>query len=227
MRRREISLAETADLTVAVSADEKKSLLELAPSAVIEILPNIFEIPTKAPPGPEGRHNVLFVGGFWHAPNGDAAKWFVEHIWPRIFAVSPDNQFLIVGSNPGKDILDLGQARGVEVVGYVDDLGPLYDAARVSVAPLRFGAGAKGKVGQSMAYGLPVVATSIGAEGMGAEGGVHLLIGDDPDTFASHVIALLRDDGLWINTQSNARKLIDARFSVSALTERVEELFRA
>jgi glycosyltransferase involved in cell wall biosynthesis len=227
MKRCEIALAKAADITIAISADEKKALLELAPTAVIEILPNIFEIPAKAPPGPEGRRDVLFLGGFWHTPNGDAAKWFIERIWPRVSAAAPDAHFLIAGSNPGEDILALGQIKGVEVLGYVADLKPLYDAARVCVAPLRFGAGVKGKVGQSMAYGLPVVATSIGAEGMRLPNGEHLLVADDPEAFAEHVINLLRDDALWTRTQAQARNYVEMQFSVAAVTERVETLFHA
>jgi len=227
MKRREISLCKAADITIAISADEKKTLLELAPTAVIEILPNVFEIPAKAPPGPEGRRDVLFLGGFWHRPNGDAAKWFVEHIWPRVSAMAPDSRFLIAGSNPGADVLALGRTEGVEVLGYVANLELLYNSARVCVAPLRFGAGVKGKVGQSMAYGLPVVATSIGAEGMCLQDGEHLLIGDDPNVFAQHVIALMQDDRLWIKMQAKAREFVEAQFSVRALTEKVEHLFHA
>ncbi len=227
MYQLEVSLAMSADVTIAISADEKKALLELAPAAVIEIVPNIFELSAKSPPGPQGRRDVLFLGGFWHQPNGDAVKWFVEKIWPLVGAAAQECRFLIAGSNPGVDILALSEIEGVEVLGYVADLEPLYNAARVCVAPLRYGAGVKGKVGEAMAYGLPIVVTSIGAQGMCVQDCEHFLVADDPDAFAQHVIDLLRDDALWIKTQVKAREFVESQFSVRALTEKVENLFHA
>jgi glycosyltransferase involved in cell wall biosynthesis len=221
----EVSLANAADITVAVSADEKKAMLDLAPLAVVEVLPNIFEFQDKLPPGPSQRRGVLFLGGFWHTPNADAAIWFVKDIWPLILSKAPDCRFFIAGSNPGPDILALAKAPNVEVLGYVADLDPLYDSVRICVAPLRFGAGVKGKVGQSMAHGVPVVTTSIGAEGMQLQDGEQLLIADEPESFARHVLALLHDDALWTRTQTQARDFVQTRFSPKALSAKVEALF--
>jgi len=225
MQALEISLAEAADITIAVSDDEKGALLALAPSAVIDVLPNIFELPAAPPPGPQGRRDVLFLGGFWHKANGDAVAWFVREIWPRILAEAPGCRFLIAGSNPGPDVVALAAAANVEVLGYVESLGPLYDAARVCVAPLRFGAGIKGKVGQSMAYGLPVVATTIGGEGMRLRDGEHLFIADDPEIFARRVVDLLKEDALWRAIQTKARAFVESHFSVTALSDKVDALF--
>jgi O-antigen biosynthesis protein len=226
MQGLEIALAEAADITIAISDDEKKALLALAPSANIDVLPNIFELPAAPSPGPQGRCDVLFLGGFWHKANGDAVAWFVREIWPRILAAAPDCRFLIAGSNPGPDVVALAAATNVVVLGHVEDLAPLYSAARVCVAPLRYGAGVKGKVGQSMAYGLPVVATAIGAEGMGLSDGEHLLIADEPEAFARRVVDLLGDDTLWRAIQTKARAFVESQFSVAALSDKVEALFR-
>jgi glycosyltransferase involved in cell wall biosynthesis len=225
MKRLEVSLANAADITVAVSADEKKTMLSLAPLAVVEVLPNIFEFQDRSPAGPSQRRGVLFLGGFWHTPNADAAIWFVKDIWPLILAKAPDCRFFIAGSNPGPDVLALAKTPNVEVLGYVADLDPLYDSVRICVAPLRFGAGVKGKVGQSMAHGVPVVATSIGAEGMQLQDGEQLLIADEPELFARHVLALLGDDALWTRTQTQARDFVQTRFSPKALNAKVEALF--
>lgn len=225
MKTLEVSLAKAADLTIAISADEKKAVLELAPLAVVEVLPNIFEMPSAPPPGPQGRHGVMFVGGFWHRPNADAVAWFIKEIWPRVLAEAPDCRFFVAGSNPGHEVLAMGKTPNVEILGYVPDLEPLYNSARVCVAPLRFGAGVKGKVGQSMAHGLPVVATSVGAEGMQLRDGEHLLIADEPEAFARQVLLLLRDNELWLRTQKQAREFVDSRFSSQALTDKVGALF--
>jgi glycosyltransferase involved in cell wall biosynthesis len=227
MKKLELSLVGASDVTIAISAGEKQAILDLAPLAVVDVLPNIFEISSEFPPGPAGRRNVLFLGGFWHKPNSDAVVWFVDEIWPRVLAQMPDCRFLIAGSNPGHEILALSRAPGVEVLGYIGDLEPLYNAARVCVAPLRFGAGVKGKVGQSMAYGLPVVTTAIGAEGMLSNDDEHLLIADDAEAFAEKVLELLRDDALWIETQALARRFVETHFSVRALNDKVKALFNA
>jgi glycosyltransferase involved in cell wall biosynthesis len=223
----ELTAARAADITVAISGIEKESMLERLPRAVIEVLPNVFQIPPGSPPGSSGRRNVFFVGGFWHRPNSDAVIWFVESIWPRIRAGAPDVRFVIAGSNPGPEVLALAKVPGVEVMGWVADLAPLFDAARVFVAPLRYGAGVKGKVGQSLVHGLPVVATSVGAEGMQLVDGVHLLIADDPERFADQVLRLLVDDELWNRLQREARDYVERSFSVEALREKVAALFHA
>ncbi len=225
MKALEISIAKAADVTIAVSIEEKMAMLELAPTAVVEVLPNIFEIPPGAFKGTEGRKNVLFVGGFWHKPNSDAVIWFVENIWPLIHVMAPDCSFIIAGSNPGPEVVDLAKHAGVDVIGYVEDLQPLYDSVRVCVAPLRYGAGVKGKVGQSMACGLPVVATSIGAEGMRQHDHQHILVADDPESFAAHVLNLLKDDALWADIQREGRRLIEASFSIDAVSDQVKDLF--
>lgn len=226
MRNLEISIVERADITIAVSVEEKEAMLELASTADIRVLPNIFEIPPGAPKGTMDRKNVLFLGGFLHRPNGDAVTWFVENIWPLIQIAEPGCRFIIAGSNLGPEIIALAKHSGVDVVGYVEDLQPLYDSARVCVAPLRFGAGIKGKVGQSMAYGVPVVATSTGVEGMRQHGHQHILVADEPEGFAAHVLALLKDDDLWVSLQREGRRFVEANLSIDALNDTVRDLFR-
>jgi hypothetical protein len=225
MKAIEVTAARAADITIAVSDDEKSAMLDLVPSAVVRVLPNIFMMPTTIPPGIDKRGDLFFVGGFWHQPNGDAVTWFVEKIWPQIRNQIPECRFRIAGSNPGEEVLALAKVPGVEVLGFVPDLTPLFDSARVFIAPLRYGAGVKGKVGQSLVYGLPVVTTSIGAEGMNLLDGEHALIADDPDSFASEVVRLLRDDALWARLQAQGRAFAQSNFSVESIREKVEDLF--
>jgi glycosyltransferase involved in cell wall biosynthesis len=101
---------------------------------------------------------------------------------------------------------------GVIVAGWVPDLVPLYRRARLSVAPLRFGAGVKGKVGEAMAAGVPVVATTIAAEGLDLGDG-EIAVADDPDEMAACIVALLDDDEAWQDQSEAARAAIDRRFS--------------
>jgi hypothetical protein len=215
----ETACAAAADVTLAVTEDERSALLTLVPDAVVEVLPNVFEIPTDAPAGPENRAGLFFVGGFWHKPNSDAVRWFVKDIFPRLRREIPELVFSIAGANAGDEVLALAREPGVEVLGFVEDLEPLYRRHRVFVAPLRYGAGMKGKVGQSLAYGLPVVATSIGAEGMGLQNDLHLLVADDEDAFAAQILRLLKDNELWARLSTNGREHLRKRYSVEAVRD--------
>jgi glycosyltransferase involved in cell wall biosynthesis len=225
MKAIEVAAARAADITVAVSTDEKSAMLDLVPDAVIDILPNVFVMPPTLPPGVDKRSGVLFVGGFWHRPNGDAVTWFVEKIWPQVRRQLPECRCRIAGSNPDDEVLALAAVPGVEILGFVPDLTPLFDSARVFIAPLRYGAGVKGKVGQGLVQGLPVVTTSIGAEGMNLVDGEHALIADDPDSFASEVVRLLRDDALWTRLQAQGVALARSNLSVEVVREKVANLF--
>ena len=112
------------------------------------------------------RRNILFVGGFAHAPNEDAAIWFATRVWPLVRAHHPDYRLCLVGADPGDAVAALARA-DVLVTGYIpeEELAAYYASARVAVAPLRFGAGMKGKVLEAMRYGVPCVATTFGAQG--------------------------------------------------------------
>lgn len=225
MRELELACVRSADVTLAVSELERQLLLDLVPELVVETLPNVFITPKAPPPGIQGRQDLLFLGGFWHQPNADAVLWFADQILPLIRAEAPEIVFRIAGSNPTPEVLALGDRPGIEVLGYVPDLTAIFDAARVFVAPLRYGAGMKGKVGQAMISGLPVVATGIGAEGMGAEDGQDLLIAEVPQDFADRVITLLREDALWLRLQAQGRALIEATLSETVVAERLARLF--
>ncbi len=216
-RELELACARSADVTLAITLDEKRALLDLAPEVAVEVLPNVFELPPAPRPGPEGREGIFFVGGFWHQPNGDAMTWFVGRIWPLIRQAAPEAVLRIAGSNMGEDVLALGKEPGVELLGFVPDLAPLFDRHRVFVAPLRYGAGMKGKVGQSLAYGLPVVATAIGAEGMGLADGRHILVADEEEAFAGEVLRLMRDDALWTRLADEGRLQVERTLSVEAV----------
>jgi glycosyltransferase involved in cell wall biosynthesis len=126
----------------------------------------------------------------------------------------------IVGSDMPADIQRL-KAKDVEPLGYVPDVNPLFEQARVFVAPLRHGAGMKGKVGHALSFGLPVVTTSIGAEGIGLISGETALISDDPDEFANMVARLYTDEGLWTRLSSSGRELIASRFSEGVVKEKL------
>jgi polysaccharide pyruvyl transferase CsaB len=154
-----------SDVVLAITEDEKKAILAEAPEAAVKIVPNIHEVVNNVRPFGK-RKGLIFIGGFLHKPNEDAVVFFVEEILPLIRKILPDVTFVCVGSDPSERILALA-SDGITVTGYVPDVSPIFENSRVFVSPLRYGAGMKGKIGQSMGYGLPVVTTTIGAEGIG------------------------------------------------------------
>jgi glycosyltransferase involved in cell wall biosynthesis len=160
-------------------------------------MPPMFEIPILLPIRPRQHKSrdreVLFIGGFRHQPNLDGLLWFTESIWPLLHDKVPGVLLTIIGSNPPPEIFALRSLRGVNVLGFVLDVIPYLERAMVSIAPLRFGAGMKGKVIEAMAAGVPVVTTSFGVQGLGAVNGEHLLVADEPAAFAEHLISLLEN----------------------------------
>ncbi|MGH3936641.1 MAG: glycosyltransferase [Pseudonocardiaceae bacterium] len=209
-RELELGLVRAADLTLVVSEHEQHLLRDLVPEADVRVLSNVHH-PAGEVPGPRGRAGLLFVGSFDHLPNRDAVGWMVHDVLPLVHRRHPATVLHVVGSNPPPDVLDLATDT-VEVHGWVPDLAALHQRCRVSVAPLRFGAGVKGKVGESMAAGLPTVCTAVAVEGMGLIDGQHVLVAADATGFADQVVTLLDDDALWRTLSQAGASAITERF---------------
>jgi GT2 family glycosyltransferase len=195
-REIELRVTSTADVALVHSTYELELLQQALPGTTVDLFPLIHDPVEYVVPLPE-REGVCFVGGFRHPPNADGIRWFVETTWPLVRAVVPDARLYIVGSHMPPDIRDLEGRLGVHAVGFVDDLERFLARRRLSVAPLRYGAGAKGKVAGSLAQGVPVVSTPIGAEGMQLSPGENVLVGGTPEELAGHVVTLLTDDHAW------------------------------
>ncbi|GBQ19221.1 hypothetical protein AA12717_0177 [Gluconacetobacter sacchari DSM 12717] len=212
-RDREEWLVGHADLTIVVSETEKEILSTAVPRAPVLLQPLVRDIVPPAAPF-SARRGVGFVGGFAHQPNLDAIRWFLAEIWPLVRRQCPDLTFSIVGSH-----LPDGIARpedGVTYLGPIDDLHAWFETLRASVAPLRFGAGAKGKVASSLASGLPCVLSTVAAEGMNLVDGENVLIADTPEMFADRVVALASDEGLWQRMSAAALDMARQQFSHQA-----------
>ncbi|MGD9503820.1 MAG: glycosyltransferase, partial [Syntrophobacteraceae bacterium] len=144
----------------------------------------------------EKRRDIVFIGGYQHPPNVDAAVYFINEVLPLVKSVLPEVRFIAVGSNPPASLMALA-ANDVLVPGYVEDLASMLDGIRVAVAPLRYGAGIKGKIATTLSVGLPCVATSMAAEGMGLTNGEDILIADGPEALADAIVRLYREETLW------------------------------
>jgi GT2 family glycosyltransferase/glycosyltransferase involved in cell wall biosynthesis len=195
-KEKELRVIAKADVALVHSAFEHELLQRELPRTEIALFPLIHD-PMDNVPALSGRKDVCFLGGFRHPPNADGISWFVDAVWPLVLASAPDVRLRIAGSHVTPDVQALASRRGVEVVGFVDDLAGFLGRHRVTVAPLRYGAGAKGKVAASLAHGVPAVCTSIAMEGMQLTAGVNVLAGNAPAEFAKHVLALLNDDDQW------------------------------
>lgn len=162
------------------------------------------------------RHDLVFVAGFAHPPNVDAAEWFVREALPLVRRNHPQIHLDLVGSNPSDEVKAL-HGDGVTVTGFVTDeeLAARYANARVVVAPLRFGGGMKGKVIEAMRFGVPCVTTSAGVQGL-EQTGEFLATADTAEDFAERVLHLLDDDAAWRRSSAAGQAFVRTNFTEEA-----------
>jgi glycosyltransferase involved in cell wall biosynthesis len=222
MRELEYHLARRSDCVVVTSSAEHE-LLDAAgiPSHVVPII----EEPVRTRAAYVARQDLLLLANYTHEPNADAAIWLVTEIMPRVWERIPNLQITLAGAEPTPAVARLAGDR-VRVTGYVPDVRPLFESARLFVAPLRYGAGMKGKIVQSLAHGLPVITTSIGAEGIGIASGENGLIADDVRAFANGILQLYSDEALW--SQVAAQSLQTAQqFAPNAVRAKIARVLEA
>lgn len=222
-RALELDVIARSDATLVVSEGERALLAHDAPGAQVEVLSNLHRVAGAGLPF-EQRRDLVFVGGFRHPPNVDAVRWFVEAVLPRVRTAIPDVAFHCIGAHVPPEIATLGSQPGVVVHGHVPDIAPWMDGARVAVAPLRYGAGVKGKVNLSMAHGQPVVATPAAVEGMHLRDGHDVLVAGDADAFADAVVRLYRDAARWQSISANGLDNVARHFSLDAARDTVRRV---
>jgi GT2 family glycosyltransferase len=210
-RDEELTLIRKADVTLVVSTFEQTLLAELVPEARVLVLSTIQELYPPGKPFAE-REGLVFIGGFQHPPNTDAVLWYAQEILPHIRAALPGVKTYIVGSKVPANVRALA-AEDFVVTGYVPDVTPYFTRCRVSIAPLRYGAGVKGKINLAMSYGLPVVATTPSIEGMFLVPEQDVLVADDAKGFADAIVRLYHDEVLWQRLAEGGRENIRAHFS--------------
>lgn len=228
-RERELRIIKEVDATIVHSTAEKKLLddelgFENNASRVF-LFSWAIEIPgTKATF--YQRDGIVFVGGFQHQPNVDAVLYFAREVFPLVRQKLPDAVFRIVGSRATPEILAL-TGDGIEVLGFVEDLREVMDRCLMSVVPMRYGAGIKGKIGTSLSYGTPCVSTFIGAEGMNLSEGDGVLVADDPTEFADAVVTLHQDAVLWASCSRGGLDFVKRNYSLEAGVETVGGMLKS
>jgi glycosyltransferase involved in cell wall biosynthesis len=237
----ELGMIAKADASIVVSEYEFQLLRELVPAANLHQIPILRETPqrpfglalhwsarrlgnrlgsfgqwlNRRDPSLRRRRDFLFIGSYKHPPNADAVEWFVREVWPLLAARGFPHRFIIAGSRVPDKIAALASEK-IEVRGDVENLAQLFATCRLSVAPLRYGAGLKGKVVTSLSYGVPVVATSIAAEGAGLRHGENILIADTADAMADQLMRLYDDADLWQRLSENGYHAFQNKFSQAA-----------
>lgn len=218
----EIDTYRKSDAVVNVTREDDAVLISHVPDVKTLLIPIIIPIRqrelTPRPP------SLVFVGGFGHPPNIDGILWFVRECWSAIKAAVPETTLTIVGNKPPAEVLDLGKLPGITVAGHVPEVAPYLDAAAVSIAPLRYGGGMKGKVTEALSFGLPVVTTGFGAQGFGATNGVHMAIHDDAPGFAQACIGLLQSPEQARQLGLAGQKFVADICSPEAVASKVKEL---
>jgi glycosyltransferase involved in cell wall biosynthesis len=201
LKKRELSLVETADLSLFFSDKEVEILHSELPLAKAGVLPWIEPVHTELAnleSRLSSRRDIVFLGGFSHSPNVDAVLWLYREIYPLLKTRLADFRIVILGSHVSEVVAQLHEEQ-FQVLGFVpeENLSECFFKARVFVAPLRYGAGFKGKTAKAMSWGVPVVTTNVGAEGVGLVHGSNALIADDAESFARQILVLFQDDQTW------------------------------
>lgn len=211
-KKKELDLIAQVDCTITHSTFERDLLAREVPDAPVVVWPFMFEF-FGTTVGLERRRDFVFLGGYKHPPNIDAVEFFAREVLPLIRAKVPDARFIIAGANPGPEVRVL-ESDHVIVTGLIDDLRDVMDRSRVFVCPLRFGAGTKGKISTAMSYGLPVVSTGCGAEGMELVDGEDVLIAETPEDLAAACLQVYRDPALWARMSEAGQRLVREKHSL-------------
>lgn len=223
----ETSVWKKMDLVLYPSQEEAETVKNIAPEVnAAAICPYVYEgLEQYSQRSVVQGSKIIFVAGFGHPPNTDAAVWFVTEIFPTIKAQYPDAMLYLIGSRPTEQVLRL-QSASVQVTGYVTDeqLAEHYASARVAVVPLRFGAGVKNKVVEAMAYGVPLITTEVGAQGLVDVSNI-IPVTTDAAVFAKHVLAVLGSDEQWQELSAAGNQYVNHHFSLAAMNRTLAPAF--
>jgi glycosyltransferase involved in cell wall biosynthesis len=224
MRERELYVARSADLAIVVSDFEHDLLRREIPGAEVMTLPLILDCPGRRQPF-SAREGLCFVGGYLHRPNIDAVEYFLADIWPRVLTRLPTARFSVVGADMPASFARFASS-SVRLVGYVKDIDEFLCTVRLTVAPLRYGAGVKGKIGSSLANGVPCVATPLAVEGMKLVPGEIVAVAEAPDDFAAQIVSLLQDEVAWTRMSDAAARFAVENYSLQAARARIEGMLK-
>jgi glycosyltransferase involved in cell wall biosynthesis len=216
------------DAVLAVSEEDKVALEEAAGRSLdITVIPIAIDADevTVVQREPKPRH-ILHIGTMYWPPNVEAVSWFVRDVYPLIRQQCPDVQFDVVGSRPPAELLGLNDAGlGINVTGYVADPTPYLERAALMVVPLHAGGGMRVKILNALAQGIPIVSTTLGAEGIGVTSGENILVADEPADLAVACLSLLDNPDLGRRLARNGRTLVEQRYDYRRACVALDEVY--
>ena len=202
----EINNCKKADKIIVISETDKQNLLPFYDKeSKMIVIGNIHDIIKNNQDFSNfnNRKDLLFVGSFEHLPNIDALIYLKNEIMPLVWKNNPEIRVVVIGSKPTQEVLNLNSTN-FNVLGYIADLSPYFNSSRLFVAPLRYGAGIKGKIGQSMEYKLPLITTEIGAEGFYFGDVKEYIVASDSNDFAQKICLIYHNENLWNKISNNS-----------------------
>ncbi len=226
LRRYEGQVCRDADAVMAVSAEDRTALLAAGATEPIPIIPIAVDVAGVQPvPRRLNADGILSMATMYWPPNVDSVLWFAREVLPQIRRSAPDAPFYIVGARPPAEVVALGSDPSIQVTGYVDDPTPYLETSALLIVPLRAGGGMRVKILEALARGIPVVSTTIGAEGIDVTPGEHLLIADEPAAFAEAVLRVLGDRALGDRLAKAGRMHALTRYDWRAVCPAVEQVY--
>jgi glycosyltransferase involved in cell wall biosynthesis len=229
-KEQELRVCAKADHVIAVTEADRLTLLEELPDLDVSVVPTGQDVSwlgadpdEHLPPRPAG---VTFCGDYRHNPNVDAALHLARDIWPLIRKGRPDATLTLLGSRPPDELKAFDGWDNIEVPGWIDDLRPYYRRERVALIPIRFGSGIKAKIVEAVACGLPVVTTTVGAEGLLLRQGRDFFIEDEPEGLAARTLDLLNDDALHASTVADMSEVV-MEYDWESLYAAYRDIYRA
>ena len=233
MARYEARVCRAFDAALTVTREDRDFLLQLYPEAERAVLAARFvPVPICVDPSqvspvvhrPEPP-TILHLGTMFWPPNSEGVLWFARDVLPRIWDSVPAARFVVVGKDPPAEVQALTADPRIQVTGYVDDPAPYLEAADAFIVPLHAAGGMRVKILDAWLWGLPIVATPIGAEGIAVEDGEHLLIAEDAASFAQAVLRLLDDPALNQRLRLNGRAWVETTYAWQVVYQGVGELY--
>jgi glycosyltransferase involved in cell wall biosynthesis len=209
------------DVLLAMSERDRDEVAAMSTTRC-EVIANGVDTRAIGAGDPAGRDPVaVFVGSFAYPPNAEALAWLLEDLWPRVLGGRPDARLVVVGRDVPPRLQE-GAPAGVTFAGFVPEMSAVYDEARAVLCPMRSGGGTRLKVLEGLATGLPLVSTTMGAEGVAVTDGADVLLADEPQAFADTVVRVLGDDALAARIGTGGRALALERYDWQAIGERLE-----
>ncbi|MES2152922.1 MAG: glycosyltransferase family 4 protein [Pseudomonadota bacterium] len=231
LRRSEAQALRQFDSVLVCSELERELIFKRTRTNKLSVFPNGIRIPNPAGQiesssgTDQARRVILFVGSLDFYPNVEGLLWMARGVLPLLRQSDPRPfRLVVVGRNPDERLIALAREGLFELHAEVPEVAPYYASASIVVAPIHAGSGTRIKILEAFAFGVPVVSTTIGAEGLSAENGIHLAIGDTPAAFARQIDTLLGDPAQRRHLNRNASQLIEKNFSLDAICQKITAL---